>query len=1012
MNTYTCSLGAIHLVLHESVWQGMSAQKERFARWPVSPAELQADLSAFHQGVPAFMQEGRGKYEGQNQILICTPAYYFLAVPSKYNEGYFVPWMEPLTLHQHERLARGALLLKAAAWHVHTGYGTIPPGSKNNLAQVLHAWQTLQSQVEAVSPPTYTLTPVQESYLNTISRLIDVTRELVLDKAALAPPIGYREIESAGEVRHTARDIYTFHLASRAPRLSQGDFLRLRDEPDLRGRVLSLKGDRLTVKFEQPVDRARIPEQGVFEKTESITPFRLQQEAVEVLRAGEAKNPHLLQVLVDGVYQPYRPASTQPSIKLNEAQINAFHRVLTVPDLLLVLGPPGTGKTWTIAEMVRQHGVERRRVLVTAKTHKAVDNVLERLPTELTVVRIGHEDRVSENTRHLLIDAQAQELQAKILRRTEAYAQELSSRVAYIDEIERYIGWFSEQITTLEEAEARLQVAQRELEVTEEHIRTQYGNKIHRLQVSLNKQADHLSRLDEKLRNLAQRQAAAEGKRHVLLLGLFWAWWGSYLGRRIDKYWTERSRAQATYDADARAYVQAQKDFRKAFHMPEYRRLKQQADEANLTYQTAVQTASGAAQGLDRVVVGLVPSRPPLESVNPVVLRRYLTWIQDTIPLLQRRHAVLDDWRTRLESRTEELYPVLIRFADVVGATCIGIATDRHFGDVDFDLVIADEAGQIGLPDLLVPLVRAERALLVGDHHQLPPFVENEVQDWLKQVTPETLPDLAWVDEEATEAEVVTELLTQSAFETLFPTAEPAHVVRFNQQYRMPQAIADFAAQRFYDGQLDTADQDKVYSARHNDPLFNKPLVFVDTSALPLGQRKDSPASQDKSDLEAWGMTGYFNRLEARLIADIVAVYDQEGLDWVVIVPYRAQARRIRRELARRLPAAPSISLDERISTVDSFQGGECDRVIYGFTRSNNRGRIGFLRELRRVNVAMTRALQQLVLVGDAATLSRARHAPFRNMARALLAHVQRKGELLSYEECQAHLAARRSETP
>ncbi len=1008
MTTHTCPLGPIHLVLSAAIWQTMPARKERFARWPISPAELQADLQAFDRGVPTLVQRGRGEHEGQVQILMCTPAYYFLAVPSKYNEGYFVPWMEPLSLHQHERLARGALLLKATRWHVHTGYGTIPQGSNNNLAQILRAWQALQSQVAAVSPPTYTITPVHESYLNTVSKLIDVTRQLVLDRAALAPPIGYREVESAGEVRHTTRDIYIFHLVQRTPRLNQGDFLRLRDAPDLRGRVLSLEGKRLTVKFEGPVDRARIPEQGVFERTESTKPFRLQQEAIEVLRAGEAKNPHLLQILVDGVYQPYSPASLQPSLNLNAAQVEAFRRSLTVPDLLLVLGPPGTGKTRTIAEIVGQHGMDHRRVLVTAKTHKAVDNVLERLPAELTVVRIGHEDRVSENTRHLLIDAQARELQAILLRRTEAHAQALSNLVPHTEEIEHQGGRLSELIAALEKAEVQLQAAQRELETTEKHIRALYGNEMRRLRTSLEKQTVRLDRIDRTLKRLAQRRATAEAKRHTPLLGLFWTWWSSHLARRIDKHHAERRHAQTAYDADARAYIQAQKALRRAFRTPEYHRLKDRVSEAIQVYRAAARAALDAAQWIDRTVAGLVQSRPPLELFNSASLRHYLIWFQEVVPLLQRRHVILSDWRTRLESRTEELYPILIRFADVVGATCIGIATDPNFENVDFDLAIADEAGQIGLPDLLVPLVRAKRAMLVGDHHQLPPFVENEVQAWLKQVTPEVLPDLAWVDEETTEAEVVTGMLTQSVFESLFPTAEPNHVVRFNQQYRMPQAVADFAAQCFYDGQLETTNDDKVYGARHPDPLFKKPLVFVDTSVLPPGQRKDSPPGQDKSDPEAWGMPGYVNRLEAALIADIAAVYNRAGLDWVVIVPYRAQARRIRHELARRLPAAPDLNLDERVATVDSFQGGECDRVIYGFTRSNHERKVGFLRELRRLNVAMTRARKQLVLVGDAATLTQARNTPFRNMAQALQAHVQRTGELLSYDECQARLTSKR----
>jgi superfamily I DNA and/or RNA helicase len=264
---------------------------------------------------------------------------------------------------------------------------------------------------------------------------------------------------------------------------------------------------------------------------------------------------------------------------------------------------------------------------------------------------------------------------------------------------------------------------------------------------------------------------------------------------------------------------------------------------------------------------------------------------------------------------------------------------------------------------------------------------------------------LAWVDEETTEAEAITTLLTQSAFESLFKKADSAHIVRFNRQYRMPQAIADFAKDCFYEGQFETVAADKVYGAPRSDPLFKQPLAFVDTSSLPSGVRKESAAGQSRSNPEGWGMTGYSNQTEAKLIADIASVYDRQGLDWVIIVPYRAQARLIRDELTRRLPAALDMNLDEKVSTVDAFQGGECDRVLYGFTRSNKRNDIGFLRELRRLNVAMTRARKQLVLVGDANTLIHATDIPFCSMAQSLLAHVQRRGELLSYDDCRKRLA-------
>ena len=110
---------------------------------------------------------------------------------------------------------------------------------------------------------------------------------------------------------------------------------------------------------------------------------------------------------------------------------------------------------------------------------------------------------------------------------------------------------------------------------------------------------------------------------------------------------------------------------------------------------------------------------------------------------------------------------------------------------------------------------------------------------------------------------------------------------------------------------------EKRYGAAHEDPLFARPLAFVDTSDIPQQRRREAHPSQDHSDPEGWGKSGYINRLEADLIADIVAVYQRHGLEWVVIVPYKAQAGLIRRHLRRRLDPSHDLNLEERVSTVD-----------------------------------------------------------------------------------------------
>ncbi len=174
------------------------------------------------------------------------------------------------------------------------------------------------------------------------------------------------------------------------------------------------------------------------------------------------------------------------------------------------------------------------------------------------------------------------------------------------------------------------------------------------------------------------------------------------------------------------------------------------------------------------------------------------------------------------------------------------------------------------------------------------------------------------------------------------------------------------------------------------DPLLGSCLAIIDTSDLPARER----AERSRKNSETWQAAGHDNPAEAKLIIDLVARYSATRLSWAVIVPYRAQAQYLRARLAELL--GNETLVNDNVGTVDAFQGGERDVVIFGFTRSNPDGRIGFLSELRRLNVAITRARHQLILVGDFATLRAARDPGFADLAKALHAHALAHGEIHS----------------
>jgi hypothetical protein len=373
--------------------------------------------------------------------------------------------------------------------------------------------------------------------------------------------------------------------------------------------------------------------------------------------------------------------------------------------------------------------------------------------------------------------------------------------------------------------------------------------------------------------------------------------------------------------------------------------------------------------------LGAVAALPPV-SADPAALARFSAAAGQAVDLARERLLLLRKWRATLERRTEQLYPELIRYADVVGATCIGVAASKHLSGIGFSVAIIDEAGQITAPNLLVPLVRAERAVLVGDHVQLPPYAEAALVNWAQAEGP-----------------VLADLVARSAFELLFPFVPESNRKMLTIQRRMPEVIGTFISSQFYGGRLGT-DTDRP--AR--DELFASPLAFVDTAELPAAERKERHPRPG----ERWPEKSWVNDAEATLIASLAAYYDARGSDWVVIVPFSAQEGRISALLGKQLGDEERTA--SRVASVDSFQGGEHDTVIFGFTRSNSGRAVGFFKDVRRSNVAFSRARYRMIMVGDLSTLVNASDAGFRSMMEALHDHLRRRGDLRRYREVETLL--------
>ena len=270
----------------------------------------------------------------------------------------------------------------------------------------------------------------------------------------------------------------------------------------------------------------------------------------------------------------------------------------------------------------------------------------------------------------------------------------------------------------------------------------------------------------------------------------------------------------------------------------------------------------------------------------------------------------------------------IIDNANVVCATTT--LDESLLGDRRFDLVVIDEACQSTEPGCWMPVLRADRLVLAGDHCQLPPTVLSK--------------------------QAAKDGLAVSLLERLVGVYGDRVTRRLNVQYRMHDQIMNFSSEQFYDGTLQSHSSVSGHVLTDLDYVDEQlvtiePVTFIDSAG----------AGWDE-ELEPDGLSKR-NIQEAELVLRKITELQDAGLrgrDIAVIAPYAAQVRWLRQN-----------SPDERveIDTVDGFQGREKEAVIISLVRSNQEGEIGFLADARRMNVALTRARRKLIVIGDSATV-------------------------------------------
>ena len=311
--------------------------------------------------------------------------------------------------------------------------------------------------------------------------------------------------------------------------------------------------------------------------------------------------------------------------------------------------------------------------------------------------------------------------------------------------------------------------------------------------------------------------------------------------------------------------------------------------------------------------------------------RQHRQWLREEARTL--RQAADDLERFMTEDVLESV--------QVITCTLVG-ASHRHIRHLSFETVFIDEAAQALEPGCWIPIAKGQRLVLAGDHHQLPPTVKSE--------------------------KAAREGLRVTLFEKCIQR-QPDTARMLTMQYRMHAHIMGFSSEKFYGGQLVPHPTVRHADLAAYDPCFafDLPVEFIDTAGCEYHEvaipESRSTANPDEAHL-------LLERLAQLLAPCDSTQYDQRPLTIGVIAPYRAQINYLK-EVTEDSAVLNNLLLQRRLSvgTVDSFQGQERDIIAITLTRSNNQGEIGFLSDIRRMNVGMTRARRKLLLVGDSSTL-------------------------------------------
>lgn len=376
------------------------------------------------------------------------------------------------------------------------------------------------------------------------------------------------------------------------------------------------------------------------------------------------------------------------------------------------------------------------------------------------------------------------------------------------------------------------------------------------------------------------------------------------------------------------------------------------------------------------------------------------------ISMLPITQSLQLQWKELLEQSTDhdldEIRKLYVKHANVIGTTCVASANKEFMDNYPiFDVVIIDEVSKATPPELLLPMLKGKKIVLVGDHHQLPPLIGDDTFE-------ETLETVIKESDTFEEKRELEKLLEESLFERLYKNLPRSNKKMLAIQYRMHENIMQTITS-FYKSENDSlqcglTDSDAVRDHKLNSKFVNRSehLLWFD---IP-----NKPAFFEERMKEG---SSLFNTAELDMIRNMLldlndateqakeqGIIEQDTLKSVGVISFYAeQVKRINRLIEEELHL-PHLHI--RTGSVDKFQGMEMDVILVSMVRNNDNkyGGIGFAKDYRRLNVALSRARELLVLIGSTEMFTRRpKHEETRNMYKNLLNVVKNQNGYREYEK-------------